>query len=241
VLAEIDAILRLLRVEVPDEETATPAAPVTLPTNPPSAGVGRLSAHPDRWGAPSPYLAERLANARVVAAGIFGEFDSISRRTRGLGAAVGTLKVELDRAAEELTFLHSTGMLGPVPEDVGPVSEGAAPPVAPPEEESPVDLAAAARPAVPEVYGAFTLAEYNGTMRALRERRRRTAAVVVVLAAVISAALVTVTYLAHEPSQPWWLAGLPFIWMIPVPFFVASFLGTHRVLKSTRFELPEAP
>jgi hypothetical protein len=240
VLAEIDTILRLLGVDVPSERTSPAPRTAVAPSVVPSPEVPSPAETSDRWGAPSPYLDERLANARVAAAGIFGEFDSIQRRTRGLGEAVATLKVELDRASEELAFLRSNGLLESIQEQEAVPAGHPTRPVAPEPEESPIESGEAATLPAAEVYEAFTLAQYNDTMRDLRERRRRVGAVVLVLAAVISAALVAVTYLAHEPTQPWWLAALPFIWMIPVPFFVASFRGTHRVLKETRFELPEA-
>jgi hypothetical protein len=39
----------------------------------------------------------------------------------------------------------------------------------------------------------------------------------------------------------WWIAVLPAIWMIPVPFFVLSFFVTQRVLRRNHLDLPGIP
>jgi len=46
-----------------------------------------------------------------------------------------------------------------------------------------------------------------------------------------------ITFLSHEPTPAAFVAGLPVIWMIPVPFFVVSFRGTQRVLRTNPMTL----
>jgi hypothetical protein len=243
VLEEIDTIFGLLRVEI-DQARPSPE----LPERPTPAAAPRLAAPPPvaespvveeetSWGAPSPFLDDRLATAREVAAGISTEFDTIRRQTQGLGEAVETLRSELDRASEELAFLRG--------------NEGADAPVAPTRPLAELRVARAApaaasawegsRPvAEAPAYDSFTVARYNETVQDLQGRRRRLGTTMLVLAAVISAVLMAIEFLAHEPAPVWWLAGLPIIWMVPVPFFVSSFVGTHRLLSEVPLDLPEA-
>jgi hypothetical protein len=238
VLAELDAIHRILGI--PSEpgvlgprELARADPGLPAPTEP-------LRASPDPRGAASPYLDDRLASACEVAAGITTEFEAIQRRTQGLRDSVATLRAELDRAAEELAFLRSGPGIGPgsdvspapLPPGLPPTARNADAPVAAPGHSQ--DGRA------PPAYGAFTVARYNETVREVRSRRPRLFGTTLLLAAAISALLVTLAYFAHEAMPVWWLAGLPLVWMIPVPFFVVSFVGTHRILSAGPLELPEA-
>jgi uncharacterized membrane protein HdeD (DUF308 family) len=75
----------------------------------------------------------------------------------------------------------------------------------------------------------------------LKSRRRRLALWTVVVAAGISTVLVLLTLWAREPMPAWWLAVLPGIWMLPVPFFVLSFFGTQRVLRRNHLNVAGDP
>lgn len=87
----------------------------------------------------------------------------------------------------------------------------------------------------------FTVDRYNRTVGGLSGRWSRTASAVVVAAALISVALELLLLLYWEPTPVWWIAVLPLVWMIPVPFFVVSFRATHRMIRRSSFDLPAAP
>ncbi len=82
----------------------------------------------------------------------------------------------------------------------------------------------------------FTATRYDRTVRQLKARRRRIFGWTVGLAAGISIALEVLNVLAREPMPPWWLALLPLVWLIPVPFFVLAFWGTQRTLRANHLE-----
>lgn len=194
----------------------------------------------EMWGAPSPYLEERLTVARSAAERLASEAEWVERSVSSLKGDLETIHRELGRATDELGFLRSEEASENGTSDSGlPASHGSgdgtyggvvAMSVA---AASPVLLPSAPTTA----YASFTVARYNDTVLALHARRRSLAWETVVLAAGISALLFALTLRAHEPLPVIWLAVLPLIWMIPVPFFLAAFLGTQRVLKKNRLEL----
>lgn len=229
VLAELEAIHRLLGVPWDSGVGAPPVAPP----------ISDASPDPSSRGAASPYLDDRLAAAAEAAAALATEFAAMQQRTQRLGASVATLREELGRATEELAFLRSGSGVVPAPPatDAARPSPRTARPANPAESPAPPALGpGVASPA----YGSFTVSRYNATVREVRRRRPTLFVTTLALAAAISAALVTIAYLAREPMPPWWLAVLPLVWMIPVPFFLAAFVGTHRILASQSLELPEA-
>jgi hypothetical protein len=242
VLGEIDTILQLLRVEIeevrsPPEFPARPNPAAAPPlAAPPSVAEPPVVEEETSWGAPSPFLDERLATAREVAAGISTDFDTIRRQTQGLGEAVETLRSELDRASEELAFLRGNEQAEVPVAPTRTLAELRVPRTAPTASARERSRPIAEAPA----YDSFTVARYNETVQDLQGRRRRLGTTMLVLAAVISAVLMAIEFLAHEPAPVWWLAGLPIIWMVPVPFFVSSFVGTHRILSEVPLDLPEA-
>jgi hypothetical protein len=246
VLSELDWLVATLRVP-PEAEPSPPRAamgPREVATERP-----RLERRPpdpipepdDRWGEPSPYLDERLAAARVFAANLSNEFGRIERRTRGLRGSVADLQTELNRASEELAFLRSNGGFDG-PEDEDEPSTARRSPLPPPSPEARVRAASAptARTDPLPAFGGFTAARYDATVRDTQSRHGRVAAFTVALAVAISSVLLTLTYFSHEAMPVWWLAVLPVVWMIPVPFFLISFRSTHRLLRRERLELSEA-
>ena len=190
-------------------------------------------------GSPSPYLEERLANAQEVAVVLSGEFERMERRSTQLRRAAQVLETELRRATEEAVFLRSEDARPPEPAPARPAVPPAAAPVG---RGNPQNAPEEASGTEAPPYEQFTVRRYNGTIADLVARRRKLAVISVALSVAISAALLTVTVLAREPiPTPWVLAGLPAVWLIPVPFFVASFRGTHRILSREPLSLPEAP
>jgi hypothetical protein len=184
--------------------------------------------------------------------GLARELREVAERSRTLEHALQSIERELDRAAQEAAFVRAHSE-APEPAWEEPEPDENAEPsddlfeanevgrTAPISElrRSPADLRAEAASLEAARYGEFTVARYNRTMGDLQARRRTVARGVLVAATAISLVLVTLAILAHEPQPPLWLAVLPVIWMVPVPFFVLSFRGTHRVLRRTRFDLPE--
>jgi hypothetical protein len=190
---------------------------------------------PDRWGAPSPYLEERLNIARSAAARLAREAERAGSDVSGLKAHLETIDRELGRASAELDFVRANGRSEKdLDTPHSPVAASLSPPARAGTEGPP------AMAPVTGTYEDFTVARYNYTVSALHRRRRSLGWGTVVVAVGISALLLVLTLRAHEPAPPIWLAGLPLVWMIPVPFFVAAFRGTQRVLKENRLELPEA-
>ncbi|MCI4370904.1 MAG: hypothetical protein L3J81_06220, partial [Thermoplasmata archaeon] len=167
VLAELDAIHRILGV--PAEPGAlVPRAPARA-SSPAPEGVEGLPPLGDARGAPSPYLDDRLASAREAAAGISTEFEAIQRRTQGLGDSVATLRAELDRAAEELSFLRA----GPGVDSRSGSGPAAVPPNSLPKGRTgspttPGPIPVGGEP-TPPAYAAFTVARYNETVGEARD------------------------------------------------------------------------
>lgn len=178
----------------------------------------------------TPYLEERLriAGASMVVLG--RELRNLEQRWGGLRQSAEVLEQELASAVREVDFLRSSARIGPEATAVPPPSSRA----------SPTDRATATppTPSRPEPYGAFTAARYHRTVGGLKGRRRALAWWTVLLAATISAILIILALLAGESTPPVWIAVLPAVWLIPVPFFVVSFLATHRVLRRNRLDLP---
>jgi len=226
----------------PSPERSAPAE--SLPPRTANRHLPRPSRSPDFWGAPSPYLDERLAAARAASIAVSHEFVRMERRAHALRGTVERLQGELDDASAELAFLRSSAAFDGESEDD----------LDPPERPARFGLAALvgsearrrtstdpeARRADAPVFEAFTADRYDATVRQAQSRHGGVAAATVLLAVLISSGLLALTYFAHEPMPVWWLAVLPLVWLIPVPFFIASFRGTHRLLGQKRLELTEA-
>lgn len=196
-------------------------------------------------GVPSPYLDERLATARRASALLQRELHQMESRSKELREAIDTIDRELARADEELTHLRSTEWEA---YDAGAAGDGHGLRGRPPGGGSRTETGSweTDRPAGPpetttQAFEAFTVDRYNRTVGGLRGRWSRTAAAVGVSAALISLALELLLLRYWEPLPVWWIAVLPSVWMIPVPFFVVSFRATHRMIRRSPFELPAAP
>jgi len=198
------------------------------------------------WGTPSPYLEERLSLARGAASRLSEQARRVEENLSGLQGDLATIDRELNRAVEEIHSLWpggggSTHADGPVNGEPGP-STAPSPSVGP---RGPPSGGVSEGPSSPSVeaptgsFPDFTVARYNETVSALHDRRRSIGWGTVVIAIGISALLFVLTLRADEPVPVIWLAVLPLVWMIPVPFFIAAFRGTQRVLRNNRLELPE--
>jgi hypothetical protein len=161
----------------------------------------------------------------------------MGQRSRQVDRNLEALYLELDRAAQELEFLGSEGGFGF--EDTTAPSAGRAE-----WDESPTDRTK--RPAAVSptdsahernsAFLKFTAQKYDRTVADLHRRRRRLLFWTVGFGIGISAALEVVNYLSHEVMPPIWLAILPAVWLLPVPFFLLAFRGTQRTLKANRLE-----
>lgn len=206
------------------ESTLQPRGEMLVPS-PPSELDGQI-------GAPSPYLEQRLATAQNVAAELSGEFEQMERRSTELRQTAASLETELRRVTDEVVFLRERDAQVAMAEFGGPPGEDApeGPPGSPP----------APRKGAPP-YEWYTVQRYNATIRRAVAGRRRLAFTTVALAVGISIGLLALTLLANEPiPHPWILALLPVVWLIPVPFFIASFRGTQRVLGRQPLEISES-
>jgi hypothetical protein len=161
----------------------------------------------------------------------------MGQRSRQVDRNLEALYLELDRAAQELEFLGSEGGFGF--EDTTAPSAGRAE-----WDESPTDRTKRPAAASPtdsahernSAFLKFTAQKYDRTVADLHRRRRRLLFWTVGFGIGISAALEVVNYLSHEVMPPIWLAILPAVWLLPVPFFLLAFRGTQRTLKANRLE-----
>ncbi|MCI4348156.1 MAG: hypothetical protein L3J97_06025, partial [Thermoplasmata archaeon] len=96
-------------------------------------------------------------------------------------------------------------------------------------------------PAPPGRFGRFTVALYNKTVDDLRRRHRIVAPLTVLLSIAIGITVVAVTLLYGAYGSPLWIALLPTVWLIPVPFFALAFRGTQRMLSRDHLRLPDEP
>jgi hypothetical protein len=168
-------------------------------------------------------------------------------QVQALRDTVEQLALELELASDELRFIRSeNGIPEPMgsPALAGPYTHGSHAAL-PGEEGGSSDRRSDPGPmalgAGPPAYLEFTARRYNATMRGIKGRRRRLAVISLTLAVSISYVLVTLAIFEHDTFSPWWLVLLPVIWLIPLPFFVLSFRGTHRILHRNHFDLPEEP
>jgi len=182
--------------------------------------------------------------ARVAATSLGRELREFNPEPTSLYRDVESVRKELDRAAQELAFVRSRNR------NEGAVTSPTVAAGPPPATQRPgpawrigavqtTGTAATDPGAGP--YHQFTAARYNRVVGGLRAGRRRFVSLTVLFSVGISTGLVVLTILARAPNPPIWLAALPLVWMIPVPFFVLSFRGTHRVLSQNPLEVAEVP
>ncbi len=217
-LAQLDAELKPRRgptAATPSVSEPATAAPATATT-----GDG---------GPLTPHLEERIELASASLVQIGAGLRAIDNQWAAIRAEADRLEQQMDGAAEELEFLRERG--GSAPATPAPQVLLASP------SEVLAARVAARHATVEAPYAQFTADKYRRTVSAVKQRRRPMALWTIALAAAISGALLTFTYLAHEAAPPLWLALLPLVWLIPVPFFLVSFLATQRIIAQDALEL----
>lgn len=189
-------------------------------------------------GFPALYLEARIGSASRLAERLEVESDGRDRSSSDFLRDITELRDELRRAARELEFLGAEAEFG---FDRGRSSSRARPVWDESVEDSAVGTAvlseagsgsAGSIQADGPVYRQYTAPKYDRTVDQLRSRRRRILGWTIGLAVGISATLELLNLVAREPMPSWWLALLPLVWLVPVPFFVLSFWGTQRTLRA---------
>lgn len=219
-LAQLDADLKSRKsTSVPSVAASGAPAAVYSEDSPPAPSPDQLT----------PHLEERieLASASLVQLG--AGLRAMDDQWRTLRAEADRLEAQMDGAAQELEFLREKG--GASPATPAPQALLSSP------SEALAARSAAHRPHVDAPYGEFTADRYTRTVRAVKSRRRSMAAWTVGCAVIISGALLTFTYLAHEAAPVLWIALLPLVWLIPVPFFLVSFRATQRIIAQDALDL----
>ncbi|MGI0156543.1 MAG: hypothetical protein ACREDE_10500, partial [Thermoplasmata archaeon] len=200
-------------------------------------------------GLESPYLEERLAVAQATVAHLGREIGALWPRSVPIQQTVATLEAELACARREFDFLRaresapavSSGtplLLLPSPQRGIPTSRGA---IRRGPEGRRSRWGEQGTFAPPGTVAWFTARRYNRTIGRIKSRRRRLAGVTFTLAIAVSVLLLALTLYFRESSPPLWIALLPAIWLVSVPFFVFSFRGTQRVLRRNHLELDREP
>ena len=234
ILNELDRLSDDLRHRSASDGGPGSAEPPLGEDEPTPGGVGRGRGGRSRRLA---VLDERLVIASAAMAALGRDIREFGERWERLQSAAERLEREIGNATLESGFLRSASALGneatttSPPPRYNPLAAEVGPGARPAPTHEPSSLA----------YSGFTVARYNSTIGNLKARHRRLAWWTVLIAAVISAILVTLAVLAHEPMPPVWLAILPVVWMIPVPFFVISFFSTQRVLRRNHLDLSGDP
>jgi hypothetical protein len=238
VLDELDQIAQIFAAD--SDATAPEPSDAVLETDAvcdPRGPQGRAL-----WGQPSPYLEERMGGARSAAADLGRALEEIAARSDDLRGTVATLEDQLHRAAREIQFLRrEEPTTTPLPLPARPLvrPRETATRVRTPATLPTLAPQAVVAPATATVapFAEYTTEKYNRSVGVLANQRTKIGTTMLLLAAAISAVLLVITFLSHEPTPAAFVAGLPVIWMIPVPFFVVSFRGTQRVLRTNPMTL----
>ena len=80
---------------------------------------------------------------------------------------------------------------------------------------------------------------YNRTVNTLKDRHGTVGALTLLLSALIGLILVEIVLNSPVTYPPVWIAALPLVWIVPLPFFLLSFRGTHRVIYRNHLNLGE--
>lgn len=251
VLDEIDRIISALQNR---RENGTPSPgppPWTVPYARGAAGFPSGTGE-GSGGNPSGYFEEHLEAARKAVGNIDEKVGDLETTSANLRQRVAAAESELDRITREYYFLRNDGSTE------GPSAGN--PSSSPPWSE---DVSTAPRPSVATdnpsltsgsftairaastageapVYEGFTTDRYNRTIDSVKAGRAKLVALTLVLSALIGAALVVLVLYSPIVNPPIWIAALPLVWLIPIPYFLLSFRGTQRVLTRNHLNLPEA-
>ena len=208
---------------------------------------------PEPAGARSGYFEEQLTEAGRSVGGMDDDLARLDSSLRRLRGHLATVRTDLTRIAQEWQYHQRRAWSEEAPGSPASLSSerpsvllatatGQRSPAAGPARsvaaESSENMDGSPAPTPP--YAAFTVARYNRTMTALKGRRARLAAFTLLLSAGISSALVALVLYSPATHPPIWIAALPLVWVVPIPFFLLSFRGAQRVLGHNHLNLPEA-
>ena len=231
-LGEIDEALAQLRVTT--RERARPEMPeAPRPRLVRSADDGEPTRRDHRGG----YLDERLASARILSVAVRGEIAGLGRRLEEVRGESDRLDRQLGLALEELEFIRSepwalrrpgNALLADDPSDD--------------EEAEPAGPRTSGRAgtAAPE-YHRYTEERYRRTVASLHNGRGTLWSVTVASSVLVSLGLVLLTLRFPQSASAPWLVAFPLVWLVPVPFFLAAFFGTHRILRQRSLDLGDPP
>ena len=249
VLDEIDRIISELSTKRGDR--AAPESPPARDGSIRGDGVAYWG-RDERGTAPSGFFEEHLEAARRAVGHVHetvGELQSTSEQLRQRLASVET---ELDRITREFQFVQErSNAPGPTVPEASTVPPWSEEDLIPPSPRQPVDssdifsgsftaIRAAAADSPAPVYETFTVDRYNRTIDSLKDSRTKLVAWTLLLSAAVGIVLVLVVLYSPVVNPPVWIAALPLVWVVPIPYFLLSFRGTHRVLERNHLNLPEA-
>ena len=251
VLDEIDRIITEVRTR--RNGIAAHAAPIpwAIPISGEPTAFGAASPA-EREGMPSGYFEEHLDAARRAVGQIHEQVGELADTSSQLRQRVAAAEGELERIAEEYRFVRersmSTDSQSGLDLAAPPWWEGEPEPVDASASGSKVGMTSGSFTAIraasadgpTPVYAAYTVERYNRTVAALKHGRPRLVAWTLLLSAAVGIVLVLVMLYSPIVYPPIWVAVLPLVWVVPIPYFLLAFRGTHRVLQETPLSLPEA-
>jgi len=203
-------------------------------------------------GTPSGYFEAHLEAARRAVGHIHEKVGELADTSSLLRQRVAAAETELDRISQEYDFVRSRSVGSDPAASAGTssppwwegypdsVPSASAPGGAPVTSGSFAAIQAASADGPSPVYAAFTVERYNRTIDSMRGGRARLVTWTLILSAVVGVALVLVMLFSPIVYPPMWVAVLPLVWIIPIPYFLLAFRGTQRVVERTHLNLPEA-
>jgi hypothetical protein len=243
-LEKILAEVRRWRGEREDESSAAHPLPAKWSeAHPPRAASREL---PGRGALPTGYLEDHLTEARLSVADMDDEIAQLATSAEYLRHRVSLVGSDLDRITREYLITRdreSRPEEPPVPavghRERPPIGRRAVVRTDPPLTVPPSHSTAADRVGQAHaVYEAFTLERYNQTVGAMTSRKGKLIVLTLLLSALIGSVLTIVVLYSPSANPPLWVAVLPLVWVVPIPFFLLSLRATHRVLDQTDLRLP---
>jgi len=243
VLEEIDRIISELQDRRGNGHPTEGSRPWSVPYTGNGEGIA---------AAPSGYFEEHLDAARRAVGNIHEKVGELESASSSLRQRVAAAESELDRIREEYQFVRSreerpfsssfSGTTVPPwsEDELGPAPAPGAPVAPRLSSGSFTAIRAASASPPPPVYERFTVHRYNRTIESLKEGRATLVILTLVLSAIVGVALVLLVLYSPIVNPPVWVAALPLVWIVPIPYFLLSFRGTHRVLRENHLNLPEA-
>ena len=250
VLDEIDRIISELQTK-----RGEPGPPTDEPRPwnvPEPRGEATFGNRDEPGTLPSGYFEEHLEAARNAVGEINQQVGDLQRTSATLRQRVAAAETELDRITREYQFVRNrSNSVPPATSSLPAVplwSEGEPDPPNPSQplrgsalsSGSFTAIRAASSAGPPPVYEAFTVDRYNRTIDSLKGSRTQLVAWTLLLSALIGIVLVLVVLYSPVVHPPIWVAVLPLVWIVPIPYFLLSFRGTQRVLQRNHLNLPEA-